>query len=65
MKILTSFTHLVTGEGDRISFTYSELDEQGNVISQNNRENFVVTDSGVRQNINAIRSYITENKLGD
>ena len=35
MKKVTSFTHLITGEGDRIAFTFSEIDETGMVISQN------------------------------
>lgn len=42
MKKVTSFTHLITGEGDRIAFTFSEIDETGMVISQNNKKNFVV-----------------------
>ena len=45
MKKLTSFTHLTTGEGDRIAFTYSELDSSGNLISQNNKGNFVAIDN--------------------
>ena len=31
MKKLTSFTHLITGEGDRVAYTYSEVDEKGNI----------------------------------
>jgi len=64
MKILTSFTHHKTAEGDRISFTYSEIDESGNLVSQNNRKNFVVTDPEIKEHIDAINAYISENKLG-
>ena len=42
MKILTSFIALNTGEGERISFTYSEVGEDGTIISQNNKKNFLV-----------------------
>lgn len=63
MKILTSFTHLVTGEGHRISYTYSEVDEAGNVVAQNKRGNFVAVDTDLISNITAISNYITENKL--
>lgn len=64
MKKITSFTHHLTAEGDRISFTFSELDADGNLTSQNNRKNFVVTDDGLKAHIDAINAYIKENKLG-
>ena len=43
-KLITSFTHLITGEGNRIAFTYSEVSENGTIISQNNKGSFVVVD---------------------
>lgn len=64
MKKTTSFTHHLTAEGDRISFTFSELDSDGNLVSQNNRKNFVVTDDDLKAHIDAINAYIKENKLG-
>ncbi|MCU6725781.1 Uncharacterised protein [uncultured Clostridium sp.] len=63
MKKLTSFAHLVTGEGDRIAFTYSEIDKEGNLISQNNKGNFIIVDSKLKEHIDEISKYITENKL--
>nr|DAT31035.1 MAG TPA: hypothetical protein [Caudoviricetes sp.] len=63
MKKLTSFTHLITGEGNRIAFTYSEIDEEGNLKSQNNKGNFVAVDPELVTHINAINDYITRNKL--
>lgn len=63
MNKLTSFTHLTTGEGDRISYTYSELDSEGNVIAQNKRGNFVALDATLLSHIAAINQYITEHKL--
>ena len=65
MKKLTSFTAHVTAEGQRISYTYSEIDETGNLKSQNNRENFIVMDNGLMGHIEAINTYIAENKLGE
>lgn len=65
MKKITSFTAHVTAEGQRISYTYSEIDETGNLKSQNNRENFIVMDAALMGHIEAINAYITENKLGD
>lgn len=63
MKKLTSFTHLTTGEGDRISYTYSEVDEKGNITSQNNKGNFVVMDSDLTAHIRAIQQSIQEKHL--
>lgn len=65
MKKITSFTAHVTAEGQRISYTYSEIDESGNLKSQNNRENFIVMDSVLTGHIEAINTYIAKNKLGD
>lgn len=63
MKILTSFTKLITGEGIRISYTYSEIDDVGKVVSQNNRANFVVTDTSLKSNLEAVDDYISEKFL--
>lgn len=64
MKKLTSFTHLNTGEGDRISFTFSEIGESGNIESRNNKGSFIVMDNTLMEHINAIKQYINENHLG-
>ena len=65
MKKITSFTHLVTGEGDRIAYTYSEIADDGSLISQNNKGNFIVVDSGLTEHIRAIDTYIQTHKLND
>ena len=64
MKQLSSFLALAVNGGDRVSFTYDEIDgETGNVESSNNKESFFVVDSELRSHIEAIRDYIRENKL--
>lgn len=63
MRRSTSFTKLITGEGTRISYTYSEIDGNGNIQSQNNRGNFIVTDDALQEHINAIDRYINEHQL--
>lgn len=60
MKKVTSFTHLVTGEGDRIAYTYSEISETGELKSQNNKGNFIVMDEELTAAIQTINSKITE-----
>lgn len=63
MKKVTSFTHLVTGEGDRIAYTFSEVSENGELISQNNKGNFIAVAPELVAHINAINEYINKNKL--
>ena len=57
---VTSFTHLVTGEGNRIAYTYSEISDTGELKSQNNKGNFIVMDGELATAIQTINSKIAE-----
>ncbi len=63
MKILTSYTKFTTGEGERVTFTYSEVSDKGELISQNNRGNFIAVDSELLKHIKSIDEYISNNYL--
>ena len=64
MKQLSSFLALNVNGGDRVSYTYDEIDENtGEVTNANVKESFFVVDEELRGHINAIRQYIRENKL--
>ncbi len=64
IKQLASFAVLNVNGGDRITYTYDEIDaETGEMISSNNKGNFFAVDSALKKNINAIRTYISDNKL--
>jgi hypothetical protein len=64
MKQLSSFLVLSIGGGDRVSYTYDEIDDTtGEVVSSNNKASFFVVDAGLRSHVEAIRDYIRENKL--
>lgn len=66
MKQLSSFMVLNVNGGDRVSFTFDEINaETGEPISQNNKQNFFVVDEGLRSHIEAIRTFIRQNKLND
>lgn len=55
MKKITSFTAHNTSEGQRLSFTYSVIDENsGQVISDNNRMSIVLLE--IERNKDAIAS---------
>ena len=64
MKVITSLTHLTTGEGHRIAFTYSEIVEEGNIVSQNNKGNYVTMKSAVIKAIGTIEADI-QTHLGE
>lgn len=52
--------------GDRISYTYDEINEEsGEPVSTNNKKNFYAVDEELKSHIDAIRDYIKNNKLKD
>lgn len=63
MKVLTNFIVLNTGEGERISFTYSEVAEDGTIVSQNNKKNFLVLSRDLKNHISEIKKYIEDTHL--
>lgn len=48
MKIITSITAMQTQEGTRVAYTYSELDDAGNIVSRHNTGAFVALDADVQ-----------------
>lgn len=64
MKQLSSFMVLNIDGGDRVSYTFNEIDENtGEMKSQNNKANFYAVDPNLKSHIETIREYIRENKL--
>lgn len=45
MKILTGFAVIKDNVGNRITYTTSEVDEKGMIVSSNNKESFIVLDT--------------------
>ena len=45
MKILTGFAIIKDSVGNRITYTTSEVDEKGTIVSSNNKESFIVLDA--------------------
>lgn len=64
MRKVTSFTHLVTGEGDRIAYTYSEISDTGELVSQNNKGNFIIVDQSVKDAVDLVNQYINQRLEG-
>ena len=66
IKQLASFAVLNVNGGERVSFTYDEIDaETGDMISSNNKGNFFAVDDNLKKDIEDIRTYIQEHKLAE
>ena len=66
VKQLSSFMALAVNGGDRVSFTYDEIDtDTGDLIDGNKKGSFFVIDDELRGHINAVRDYIRAHKLQD
>ena len=65
MKIVTSATVFRDALGMRLSFTYSEVDDEtGKIISDNNRANRMITDAKAQANAEAVLAYAQESMEG-
>lgn len=67
MKKITSMTLHTTSDGQRVSFTFSDIDETtGMIISENNRDGFIVLEIAeneeILQKIEDIKNF-TESKM--
>ena len=61
MKIVTSAAVFRDGLGMRLSYTYSEVDDEtGRIVSDNNRGNRLITDQIVTNEAEAIIAYAQE-----
>ena len=58
VKRLTSYTHHKTAEGDRLSYTYSEIDSDGNLIKSNERATCIVMDQEVSKHLGEINKFL-------
>lgn len=65
MKIITSVTVFNDAVGMRMSATYSEVDDQtGRIISDNQRFDRVITDDGVKADVQSMFGYASQSLEG-
>lgn len=60
MKILTGFAVIKDSVGNRITYTTSEVDEKGTIVSSNNKESFIVLDKEFNTLISSLEEKIKE-----
>ena len=60
IKKITSFTSHKTAEGTRLSATYSEITEDGQLVKSNERFNVIVVDEYVQSCIDSLTDFLQE-----
>ena len=55
---ITSFTIHQTAEGMRATFTYSVIDENGNLIKSNVRATVILLDNTILSDVSEIQNYL-------
>ena len=60
MVKITSYTAFESAEGLRLSYTFSEIDENGDIIKSNIRRDMIVLDRNLKKELNDIFDYLTE-----
>lgn len=58
IKKITAFTHHTTAEGERISYTYSLIDEDGNVLKSNERATLIIIDDDILTAVKTIDDFL-------
>lgn len=58
IKKVTSFTGHQTAEGTRLTFTYSIIDGNGNLVKSNQRATIIVLDDLVMEAITKIDAFL-------
>lgn len=55
---ITSITAHQTPEGQRVSFTYSVIDDDGNLVKSNARHTVIVLDDEINECISKINEWV-------
>lgn len=55
---ITSFTAHLTAEGMRVTFTYSVIDGEGNLVRSNQRATCIVLDTDVISAIDTVNEWL-------
>ena len=64
MKVITGVSILTTAEGQRITYTYSIIDDVTGTIIQNNvRRSFIVLDTETQGMVDALKAKVNANLL--
>lgn len=58
MKQISGFSVIGINNGLRLTYTYDELNESGEMLSQNVRKSFYIMDETVKESVESIFNFI-------
>ena len=58
VKRITSMTVHQTANGEQVAFTYSLIDDDGNIITQNKRSEVVILDQNVLDAVDVLYTFV-------
>lgn len=58
MKKITAYTIHTTAEGERAAFTYSVIDEEGNITASNKRAEIILLDDNILNADKIIKDFL-------
>lgn len=56
--VITSFSSLLTAEGENIAFTYSVINENGEKVKENVRKSLILVEDGMIDKVKEIRDFL-------
>lgn len=60
IKRITSFTSHTTAEGERLSYTYSEIDENGTLVKSNERATCILLDTEILEAVKKVNKFLLD-----
>lgn len=57
---IKGFTSHITADGKRLSYVFSEIDEDGNIVRENVNASFVVVNPELEQAINTVNQFLLD-----
>lgn len=61
MNKITGIAVLTTAEGERITYTYSEIDSNGTIVKSNEKKSFVVMDTDTQEIVDQLKEKVNAN----
>ncbi len=58
MKIMTGFAVINDRNGERITYTYDEVDDLGNITKSNIKESYLVLDQDTKDAISSLKTLV-------
>ncbi len=58
MKIMTGFAIINDRNGERVSYTYDEVDDLGNITKSNVKESYLALDQETKDAITNLKTFI-------